>query len=45
MAPSGDCPEGKFAGGLGGLLGLPVACDDPSQRRETEREREKDRKD
>lgn len=43
--PSGDCPEGKFAGGLGGLLGLPVACEDPSRRRETEREREKDRKD
>jgi hypothetical protein len=43
--PSGGCPEGKFAGGLGGLLGLPVACDDPSRRRETEREREKDRKD
>jgi hypothetical protein len=45
MAPSGDCPEGKFAGGLGGLLGLPVACEDPSRRRETDREREKDRKD
>jgi hypothetical protein len=31
------CPEGKFAGGLGGLLGLPPACEDPSRRRDTDR--------
>jgi hypothetical protein len=36
QAPGG-CPEGKFMGGLGSLLGLEVACEDPSRRRDTDR--------
>lgn len=36
QAPGG-CPEGKFMGGLGSLLGLEVACEEPSRRRDTDR--------
>jgi hypothetical protein len=40
---AGNCAEGKFMGGIGGLFGLDVACDDPSRRRDTDRGSEHDR--